>query len=207
MYVTHCHPVNVEPRSHVNCTLEVPVTYNGSEVFVDPISAVIKPMGTIVTCNDIAPPRFQLEGAWYCMHDGTLRECHAPRIFPLDDLKIMDYAELGLGRSIYTKQQERENVGPQIFEQGKTNWVRNVRKRSKKRGTLNRDAKVLQERMPTLAAPPPPPRKNPVGIAGFGQVWACVPGEPSCPAFPRSGTNFVFLVRNMRYWTKHFSQY
>ena len=62
-------------------------------------------MGTIVTCNDVAPPRFQLEGAWYCMHDGTLRECHAPRIFPLDDLKILDYAELGLGRSIYTEQQ------------------------------------------------------------------------------------------------------
>ena len=38
VYVTHCNSVNVEPRVHRNCTLEIPAVFNGSDVFVDPIS-------------------------------------------------------------------------------------------------------------------------------------------------------------------------
>ena len=66
VYVTHCNSVNVDPRVHRNCTLEIPAVFNGSDIFVDPISLVIKPMGTVVRCNEVAPPRFLIEGAWYC---------------------------------------------------------------------------------------------------------------------------------------------
>ena len=64
VYVTHCNSVNVEPCVHRNCTLEIPAVFNGSDVFVDPISLVIKPMSTVVRCNEVAPPRFLSEGAW-----------------------------------------------------------------------------------------------------------------------------------------------
>ena len=82
VYVTHCSSVNVEPRVHSNCTLEIPAILNGSNVFVDPISFVVKLMGTVVRCNEIAPPRFFIEGAWYCNYATGLRECHAPLTFP-----------------------------------------------------------------------------------------------------------------------------
>jgi hypothetical protein len=56
VYVTKCWPVSVTPRAVVNCTSEIPVTYNGSAVFVDPISYVIKLCASVVKCNDSAPP-------------------------------------------------------------------------------------------------------------------------------------------------------
>ncbi len=37
VYVTRCSPVEVLPRSHKNCTEEIPVTVNGMDAFVDPI--------------------------------------------------------------------------------------------------------------------------------------------------------------------------
>ncbi len=53
--MTNCSPVQVVPRIHANCTEEIPVTINGTDAFVDPISYVIKSAGSPIHCNDIAP--------------------------------------------------------------------------------------------------------------------------------------------------------
>jgi hypothetical protein len=45
VYVTRCSPVEVIPWSHGNCMEEIPVTVNGTDAFVDPISYVIKSAG------------------------------------------------------------------------------------------------------------------------------------------------------------------
>jgi hypothetical protein len=37
-YVTMCALVEVVPRSHRNCTEEIPALLNGTEIFVDPTS-------------------------------------------------------------------------------------------------------------------------------------------------------------------------
>ncbi len=37
--------MEVVPRTHPNCTEEIPVTINGTDAFVDPISYVIKSAG------------------------------------------------------------------------------------------------------------------------------------------------------------------
>jgi hypothetical protein len=42
VYVTKCQAVSVTPRTHANCTNEIPVEYNGTNVFADTISFVIK---------------------------------------------------------------------------------------------------------------------------------------------------------------------
>ncbi len=55
VYVTRCSPVEVLPRTHKNCTEEIPVTVNGTDAFVDPISYVIKSAGSPIHCNDVAP--------------------------------------------------------------------------------------------------------------------------------------------------------
>lgn len=116
VYVTKCKAVSVEPRSHTNCTHEIPAFFNGTEVFVDPFSLVIKQVGTISHCNAIAPPRFQISGKWYC---GTpsLQECHAPEEMPLSPLKISDWDEgkMGLGRAIYSPDQIHQfNIFQQV---------------------------------------------------------------------------------------------
>jgi hypothetical protein len=109
VYVTRCAPVEVVPREHANCTEEVPVLFNGTQMFVDPISYVIKSAGSPVHCNDVAPPRYQLGGKWYCSYP-EIRECHDPAMLPVEEVKIEDVklTNLGLGKSIYTKGQLEE---------------------------------------------------------------------------------------------------
>jgi hypothetical protein len=62
LYETRCQAVEVLPRTHTNCTNEIPAILNGTNVFVDPISFVIKAVAALVRCNDVAPPRWRLNG-------------------------------------------------------------------------------------------------------------------------------------------------
>jgi hypothetical protein len=109
VYVTRCSPVEVLSRSHRNCTEEIPVTVNGTDAFVDPISYVIKSAGSPIHCNMSPPPRFKVGGKWYCSYP-VLKECHDPAMLPVDEVRIdpVKINNIGLGKSIYTKEQLEE---------------------------------------------------------------------------------------------------
>ena len=97
------------PRTHTNCTNEIPAILNGTNVFADPISFVIKATPALVRCNNVAPPRWRLNGRWYCAFP-EIRDCAEPGRIPMkpitiDDIKVMN---LGLGRSIYSPVQLEE---------------------------------------------------------------------------------------------------
>ncbi len=110
VYITWCAHVEVLPRSHKNCTEEIPVTVNGMEAFVDPISYVIKSAGSPIHCNDIAPPQFKVGGKWYCSYP-ELKECHDPSMLPVEEVRIdppVTVNNIGLRKSIYMKEQLEE---------------------------------------------------------------------------------------------------
>jgi hypothetical protein len=98
VYVTRCQPVEVTPRMHVNCTSEIPMTVNSTNLFVDPI-------------NDIAPPRWKLGGKWHCAFP-QIRDCGEPGQIPMTPLKMQDVQVLGirLGKSIYSPEQIDEFI-------------------------------------------------------------------------------------------------
>ena len=105
-YVTKCNQVEVLPRTSGNCTDEIPVTWRNASVFVDPISFVIKTAASPTRCNNIAPPRWNIAGRWYCAYP-AIQECAAPRDLPVEAMNIdkEDTLDLGLWRSIYSKEQ------------------------------------------------------------------------------------------------------
>jgi hypothetical protein len=107
--MTRCSPVELLPRSHKNCTEEIPVTVNGTDPFVDPITYVIKSAGSPIHCNDVAPPRYKVGGKWYGSYP-VLKECHNPAMLPVDEVRIdpVKINNIGLGKSIYTKEQLEE---------------------------------------------------------------------------------------------------
>jgi hypothetical protein len=105
VYVTRCQAAEVLPRTHTNCTNEIPAILNGTNVFVDPISFVIKAAAAPVRCNDVAPPRWRLNGRWYCAFP-EIRDCAEPGKIPMKPIAIADI--LGLGRSIYSPAQLEE---------------------------------------------------------------------------------------------------
>jgi hypothetical protein len=117
IYVTRCQPVEVTPRMHVNCTSEIPVTVNNTNLFVDPISFVIKAVASPVRCNDIAPPRWKLGGKWYCAFP-QIRDCGEPGQIPMTPLKTQDVQVLGigLGKSIYSPEQIDEFIRFQVSQ-------------------------------------------------------------------------------------------
>jgi len=110
VYVTKCPEVDVTPRLAINCSQEIPVVYNGQNMFVDPISLVLLTHGETVICNDVAPPRWLIAGRWYCGFSNAIRECHEPPKVPIGRVEIETEEKLpwGLGRSIYTPEQMTE---------------------------------------------------------------------------------------------------
>jgi hypothetical protein len=90
--------------------MEIPAVFNGTDVFVDPISYIIKTHAVPVRCTDIAPPRFLIGGRWYCLFKGRgLSECHSPLNIHIATVEIEheDSPKWGLGRSIYSPKQLR----------------------------------------------------------------------------------------------------
>jgi hypothetical protein len=117
VYVTRCNPIEVEPRSPENCTSEIPVTWNGTDAFVDPISFVLSRTGSPVRCNDIAPPRYLIQGQWICSYP-RLKNCDRPLMLPLVDIKIsLPAVPDGFGRSIYSPEQILEF---QLFQESQS---------------------------------------------------------------------------------------
>jgi hypothetical protein len=51
IYVARCGMVVVELRNHTTCTQEIPVTHQGREVYVEPLSLVIRRSATPVKCK------------------------------------------------------------------------------------------------------------------------------------------------------------
>ncbi len=85
------------------------MTVNGTDAFVDPISYVIKNAGLPIYCDDVAPPRYKVCCKWYCSYP-VLKECHDPAMLPVDEVRIdpVTINNIGLGKSIYTKEQLEE---------------------------------------------------------------------------------------------------
>jgi hypothetical protein len=108
VYVTKCAPVSVSPRAVTNCTSEIPVQFNGTDLFVNPASYMLKTYAVPIKCTDIAPPRFKIGGRWYCLFENRgLSECHEPLNLPVSPVGVDedDGEKWGLGRSIYSKEQ------------------------------------------------------------------------------------------------------
>ncbi len=55
VYMTRCQAAEVLPRTHTNCTNEIPAVLNGTDVFVDPISFVIKAAAAPVRSTMLHP--------------------------------------------------------------------------------------------------------------------------------------------------------
>jgi hypothetical protein len=67
-YVTRCNQVKVLPWVSLNCTKEIPVTWNNTSLFIDPISYMIKSVASPTRCNDITLSRWNIVGRWYCAY-------------------------------------------------------------------------------------------------------------------------------------------
>ncbi len=72
-----CRMVVVELRNHTTCIQEIPVTYQGKEVSVEPLSLVVQRSATPVKCRKKIPPRWKIGKEWICGYP-EIRSCNGP---------------------------------------------------------------------------------------------------------------------------------
>ena len=60
-----CNEVVVAPREADSCSRELPVTYNGLDYFIEPVSRLLTSQASQVPCTSTLPAKFQtIGGAW-----------------------------------------------------------------------------------------------------------------------------------------------
>jgi hypothetical protein len=60
LFIFKCLPVDVTPRDALECTKQMAVTYEGKDVFVEPITRIITALSTPMACSAITPQRYRL---------------------------------------------------------------------------------------------------------------------------------------------------
>jgi hypothetical protein len=80
-YVARCRMVVVELRNHTTCTQEIPVTYQGKDAYVEPLSLVVQRSATPVKCRKKTPPRWRIGKEWVCGYP-EIRPCYGPGPLP-----------------------------------------------------------------------------------------------------------------------------
>jgi hypothetical protein len=80
-YAARCGMVVVELRNQTTCTQEIPVTYQGKEMYMDPFSMVIQRSATPVKCRKKTPTRWKIGREWICGYP-EIRSCSGPGPLP-----------------------------------------------------------------------------------------------------------------------------
>jgi hypothetical protein len=111
VYAARCRMVVVELRNHTTCTQEIPVTYRGKEMYVDPFSLVVQRSATPVKCRKKTPPRWKVGREWICGYP-EIRSCNGPGPLPWHrlrkEMKTKGTEELDLERGAEEVQPEAD---------------------------------------------------------------------------------------------------
>jgi hypothetical protein len=81
IYAARCRMVVVELRNHTTCTHEIPVTYQGKDAYVEPLSLVVQRSATPVKCRRKTPPRWRIGKEWICGYP-EIRPCNGQGPLP-----------------------------------------------------------------------------------------------------------------------------
>ncbi len=111
-YVTRCQGLQATRIEYHNCTQEIPVrlsSSNSSVKFTDPISFTLSNYATVIPCDPVAPPRWNVDGHWYCATP-MVEPCKAPKELEPKSRKFRDKDFVtGLGGNIYSNDQIQQH--------------------------------------------------------------------------------------------------
>ena len=104
VYVTQCQLVDVTRHDLPNCTQEIPVIYNGSDWFMDPVTRILSRYGQIVPCDPLYPIKWAIGNDWYCSHP-AFSSCSAPeKVIPTSyQFEITGLTFKGLSGGLYNR--------------------------------------------------------------------------------------------------------
>lgn len=110
-YVAQCLQVEGHRVDHPNCTEEVPMLINGTVMFADPLTWILKSFPTVIPCSDLMPVRWKISGVWWCARPAATR-CDAPKQLNVttgQETRFSATFTNELGKSLYTTAQREQN--------------------------------------------------------------------------------------------------
>ncbi|ANC97698.1 G [Lonestar tick chuvirus 1] len=78
VYLMECEMVVVGLRKPSKCYQELPVTYNGTDVFLKPRSRILVNFGTEVECSPLVPSGYLIDGKWWALRQSQAYELPTP---------------------------------------------------------------------------------------------------------------------------------
>ena len=76
--IEECPVIKVKLTTYSNCTQEIPAIYNGTQIFVDPMTHVVKDWPRITVCSDAYPSYYRINEKWVCSTPGYQRCQYEP---------------------------------------------------------------------------------------------------------------------------------
>ena len=106
-YITKCVPVEVTKFTHTNCTIEIPVLYNGKKHYADPLTWTLSTIPTIIPCSSIMPNKWLINKVWFCCYPEAKR-CGSPGKLDMDLPGYGPYPNFaeGLGLGLFSPEQQ-----------------------------------------------------------------------------------------------------
>jgi hypothetical protein len=106
IFLQQCSPTNVSHRSTEECYNELPVSYQGREMFMTPRSRLLVEVGTQIQCSNIMHNMHYINGNWFIRSKGILIKAEQPNEVSLLPTTQWEYKPLNnLDAGFYSKEQ------------------------------------------------------------------------------------------------------
>lgn len=104
-HITPCRQVEVTPRDPQTCTQEIPVKFNGTDMYADPFTMILAPNATSTACTGIAPIKWKINRLWFCSTPKIV-ECSSPTKLSPATLLISSHKVQteGIGAGMFTEE-------------------------------------------------------------------------------------------------------
>ena len=77
VYITKCKKKEASRRDTGECSFQIPVSVEGRDRFVDPITWILQESPTTIPCSRRTPVRWKISGQWFCSTP-KVSLCHPP---------------------------------------------------------------------------------------------------------------------------------
>jgi len=120
IHVVPCTSVTCGKASVDYCTMELPVLYNGTVRFMDPMTKILKRVGSRIPCDPLTPACWDVTGTWYCGYP-DIRIAPEPLQLKPRDPAIQQESPFGAfnGHGWYSEEEKERFNEKALFEDTK----------------------------------------------------------------------------------------
>lgn len=173
--VISCSPITVMLRKNISkCYSDIPIQHEGSQIFLDAVTYILKKESTEIHCSNFMPAKFGIEDnlgnlKWICFSPNIYsgQNCPPPTILsPMQHKTLYTPIIHHIDANIYTKKQLEDYSKPYFKNIKNENFINKIIKR-KNRKLGNQRGRTLEEMFTLILSND----QKPFNYAFFSKLW------------------------------------